>query len=74
MSPTDGNNSEHPETVPIWPVLPLPPPVALRNKYGLLTDFEHNDADESDVVKAWAAITPNVSRASDDLSQKARKA
>ena len=64
---------EHAETIPIWPVLPMPSPTPLQNQYGTLMDYNDEDCDESDVVKALAAITSHVSRASDHLSQKTRR-
>ena len=63
---------EHSETIPLWPVLPMPPSTPLHNKYGSLMDSDDDD-DESDVVKALAAITSNVTRASDHVSQKTRR-
>ena len=70
ISPIDDDGVEYPETVP---VLPMPPPAPLHNKYGPLMEYDDEDLDESDVVTATAAITPNVSLASDHSSQKTRK-
>ena len=69
-----GGAAEHPETVPIWPVLPMPTPAPLHNKYDALMDSEDEDGDESDVVKALSAITSNITLASQHTSQKSRRA
>ena len=73
VSHIDSHSNEHSETIPIWPVLSMPPPVAVHNKYGTLNDSDDDDRDESDVLKALASITSNVSVASHRESQKARK-
>ena len=72
VSSTD-KPTEHEETVHIFPVLPMPTPVITHNKYGTLTDFSDDDDDESDLVKALSAITPNVHMKNDHVSQKTRR-
>ena len=70
----DWSTVEHSETVPLWPVLAMPPPPTTHNKFGsLCDDADSDDDDESEVMKALAAITPNISRASDHTSQRNRK-
>ena len=47
VSPTDDNSAhEHPETLPLWLVLPMP--IATNNKFGSLTDWDDDDEDEYD--------------------------
>ena len=65
---------EHEETLPVWPVLPMPAPIPISNGFGSLTDWDDYDDDESEVVKALAAITPNISHSRDRVSQKTRRA
>ena len=74
VSSQEPSVSEHSETVPLWPVLPMPVPTSTHNKFGAFGDLDDEDDDESDVLKALAAITPNVSLASDRVSQRTRRA
>ena len=71
ISSNDLSGAEHSETIPLWPMLRMPSPTPVHNKYGNLVDSD--DEDESDVLKALAAIIPHVSLASGRMSQKARR-
>ena len=57
--------SEHLETVKLWPTLKSPAPIVTKNKFRALDDFNPDDEDESEVLKALSALTPNVSMASE---------
>jgi hypothetical protein len=63
---------EHDETVRLWPVLPRPPPVDVTNAFDALAEDDSDD-EESELVKALAALTPNISRQSDRRPQSMRK-
>ena len=63
---------EYPETVKLWPALKSPVPTPVKNRYAAIGDTDYDDDDESEVVKALAALTPHVSTAGQ--SQRARKA
>ena len=65
---------EHSETVTLWPTLRSPAPTVTKNKFRALGDFSSDDEDESEVLKALAALTPNVSKSSArSMSQRAKK-
>ena len=66
-------HDEHSETLRMWPVLPMRNPISTNNGYGILTDLEDSDDDESDVLKALSAISSNVVRADERTSQRVRK-
>ena len=68
----DDDDHEYPETM-IWPVLPMPSPAPTHNKYDSLMQSDDEDDDESEVMKALAALTPKVSLTSGSSSQKIRK-
>ena len=68
----DDDDHEYPETM-IWPVLPMPSPAPTHNKYDSLMQSDDEDDDESEVMKALAALTPKVSLTSGCSSQKTRK-
>ena len=58
---------EFPETLPLWPMLSMPPqrsPAPLSNKFDTLADDEASDV-ESEVMHALEQITSNVHRAKD---------
>ena len=66
--------NEHSETVKLWPTLRSPAPVVTRNKFRALNDFDSDDDDESEVLKALSALTPKVSLASEKaLPQRVKK-
>ena len=63
-------HDEHSETCRLWPVLPMPAPLPMSNGFEALADGNDHDDDETEVMKALAAITPKVTRISDRTSQK----
>mgnify|MGYP000029304006 CR=1 FL=1 len=66
--------NENLETVQLWPTLKSPAPIMTKNKFRALDDFNPDDEDESEVLKALAALTPNVSTSSARaMSQRAKK-
>lgn len=66
--------NEHLETVKRWPTLRSPAPIVTKNKFRALDDFHSDDEDESEVLKALSALTPNVSMASERaLPQRIKK-
>ena len=67
-------SGEHAETTSLFPILRSPPPISTANKFHAFESEASDDDDESEVMRALAALTPSVSRASDkSISQRARK-
>ena len=65
---------DHEETVRLWPVLNMPPPVKVSNKFSPLTDSAPDTGDEADMVRALSALTSNIHKASDkSKSQKSKR-
>jgi hypothetical protein len=66
------NGAEHIETLPLWPMMAVTP-TPTSNKFSVLED-DDGDNEENEVLKALAALTPNVQRASDKARpQRAKK-
>ena len=64
--------SEFAETVTLWPTLRSPAPISTSNKYDAFSGFD--DDDETEVVKALAALSPNVMKSSDrSLPQRVKR-
>ena len=72
VAPVTSPAPEFDETVSLWPTLRSPAPIATSNKYATFADSD--DEDETEVVKALAALSPNVMRSSDrSLPQRVKK-
>ena len=65
---------DYEETLKLWPVLKMPPPVKVSNKFSPLTDNTPDTEDEADMVRALCVLTPNIHKASDkSKSQKSKR-
>ena len=67
------DDEELEETVRIWPIMPIPEPVTTSNACVNLSETDDED-EESEVVRALAQLTPNITVSSQKQSQKSRRA
>ena len=65
---------DHEETVRLWPMLGMPPPVKVSNKFSAFTDNDPDSDDEDDMVRSLSAMTSSVNLVSEKrMSQKSKK-